>query len=59
MDVNNTSDSMKCANCKLDEIEDEIIETVYRYNDYFQHYLKEDMVQFKCKKCGFIWLESI
>ena len=59
MDVNNTSVSMKCENCKSDEIEEEIIETVYRYNDYFQEYLKEDMVQFKCKKCEFIWIESI
>ena len=59
MDVNIISDSMECENCKSNEIEEEIKESVYRYNDYFQEYLKEDTVQFKCKKCGYIWLESI
>ena len=48
-----------CENCNSEELEEEIIKTVYRYNDYFEDYLKEDIVQFKCKKCNFIWLETI
>ena len=50
---------MECENCKSEEFEEEILKTVYRYNDYFGDYLKEDLVQFKCKKCDFIWIEII
>ena len=50
---------MECKNCFSEELKEEIIKTTYRYNAYFEDYLKEDLVQFKCKKCGFVWLEII
>ena len=50
---------MKCKNCKSEEFEEEIIKTSYRYNVYFEEYLKEDTVRFKCKKCGYEFFETI
>lgn len=50
---------MECEKCKSKELNDKIIHTDYRYNDYFGEYLKEDAVKFKCKQCGYEWVEII
>lgn len=49
---------MECDNCKSNELEDKLINTSYRYNDYFEEYVRESTVKFKCKKCGHEWTET-
>lgn len=46
-----------CEECKSKELEDKLIDTNYRYSDYFEEDIKEDTVKFKCKKCGYEWIE--
>ena len=46
-----------CEECKSKELEDKLIDTNYRYTDYFEEDIKEDTVKFKCKKCGYEWIE--
>lgn len=48
---------MECNNCKYDEFEHEIMDTKYRYLEYFDVYVREDTVRFKCKKCGEEFIE--
>ena len=48
-----------CEECKSKELEDKLIDTNYRYSDYFEEDIKEDTVKFKCKKCGYEWIEVI
>ena len=50
---------MKCEICKSEEFEEEIIKTVFTFSMYFDEYIKEDTVKFKCKKCGHEWTETI
>ena len=50
---------MECEECKSKELEDKLIYTNYRYIDYFKEYIKEDIVKFKCKNCGYEWIEVI
>ena len=49
---------MECENCNSEVLEHVIINTNYRHNEYFDEYLKEDTVSFKCKECGYEWLET-
>ena len=46
-----------CEQCKSKNVEDKLIRTNYRYSDYFEEDIKEDTVKFKCKKCGYEWIE--
>ena len=46
-----------CEECKSKELEDKLIDTNYRYSNYFEEDIKEDTVKFKCKKCGYEWIE--
>lgn len=48
-----------CEQCKSKNVEDKLIRTNYRYSDYFEEDIKEDTVKFKCKKCGYEWIEVI
>ena len=50
---------MECEICKSEELEEEIIKTVFTFFMYFDEYIKEDTVKFKCKKCGYEWTETI
>lgn len=50
---------MVCEQCKSKNVEDKLIRTNYRYSDYFEEDIKEDTVKFKCKKCGYEWIEVI
>lgn len=49
---------MKCESCNSEVLEQKIVNTDYRYSACFDEYLKEDTVKFKCKKCGYEWLET-
>ena len=46
-----------CEQCKSKNVEDKLICTNYRYSDYFEDYIKEDNVKFKCRECGYEWIE--
>lgn len=48
---------MECEKCKSKKVDDVLIGTHYRYSDYFEDYIKEDTVRFKCKDCGHKWIE--
>ncbi|WP_195618633.1 hypothetical protein [Clostridium paraputrificum] len=50
---------MECENYNSNDLTSEIIKTDYIYNSYFNNYLKEDAVKFKCNKCGYEWIETI
>lgn len=50
---------MYCKICKSEEFEEEVVKTVYKYFDYFDEYIKVDIVKFKCKNCGYEWGETI
>ena len=49
---------MECEKCRSKELDDKIIDTDYRYSDYFEEYIKEDTVEFKCRNCGHKWKET-
>lgn len=49
---------MVCEQCKSKNVEDKLIRTNYRYSDYFEDYIKEDDVKFKCRECGYEWIET-
>ena len=51
--------NIACEECKSKELEDKLIDTNYKYSDYFEEDIKEDAVKFKCKKCGYEWIEVI
>lgn len=48
---------MECDKCKSKELDSKSINTNYRYSDYFEEYVKEDTVKFKCTECGYEWTE--
>ena len=47
-----------CEQCKSKNVEDKLIRTNYRYSDYFEEDIKEDTVKFKCRECGYEWIET-
>lgn len=48
---------MECEKCKSEELDSKVIDTKYRYSNYFKEDIKEDTVEFKCKKCNHKWIE--
>lgn len=46
---------MECEKCGSIDIENTLIKTNYRYFDYFDEYIPESKINFKCKKCGYEW----
>lgn len=50
---------MECESCNSNDLTSEVIKTDYKYNSYFDDYLKEDTVEFKCNKCGCESIETI
>lgn len=46
---------MECNKCRLEEI----VKTEYPFFAYIEEYIKVDTAKFKCKKCGYEWLETI
>lgn len=50
---------MECDKCKSKKLDSKLIDTNYRYSDYFKEYVKEDIVKFKCTECGYEWTEII
>lgn len=50
---------MECNECQSKELEDELIDTEYVYNSYFEEDIETCTVKIKCKKCGYEWIETI
>ena len=50
---------MECIKCKSKELEDELIDTKYVYNSYFEEDIEICTVKIKCKKCGYELIEVI
>lgn len=50
---------MECEKCNSKDLKSEVIKTNYRYSDYFDEYIKEDIVKLKCKNCGYEWEECV
>lgn len=50
---------MECDKCRSEEIETKIVKTEYTFFAFIEECIKIDNAKFKCKKCGYEWLEAI